>query len=520
MSLDQLLEKIPRGSPDEGLAREVNFDALPSHIAIIMDGNGRWAAQRHLPRVEGHRAGIESVRDVVETSARLGIRALTLYAFSVENWKRPVTEVNALMTLLKRYLRLELDAINRNNIRFKVIGRTDELSRDVLQELDAGQEATARNTGMLFNIALNYGGRAEIVDAARRAIEAGVRPADLDEQKFSEFLYTAGQPDPGSADPHERRNARQQFSAVADRVRGDLGHRHALAGFPPPPPARSRARVSEERSTLRRLKPAPVAVTLVASQNIMRVSSAARCCSSPSSPRSGSFRPICLLGIAVVVALLAFREYVDIAARAGVTVSRPAGAMPTRLRASRSGCPDLPVEAALAGTTLGLSALALGNAMSNGPARDETGGALQTAAISAFAPLYIGVPLGLLSATRWTLGREAALLLILTVAVSDTFQYYSGRMFGRHLLAPVVSPKKTVEGAVGGFAGAALSLAVIGHWWLPQMGLPARIVLGLAVAAVGIVGDLFESLLKRSVGMKDASAVIPGTAACWIASTR
>jgi undecaprenyl diphosphate synthase len=196
MSLDQLLEKIPRGTPDEHLAREINFDRLPSHIAIIMDGNGRWAAQRHLPRVEGHRAGIESVRDVVETSARLGIRALTLYAFSVENWKRPATEVNALMTLLKRYLRLELDSINRNNIRFKVIGRTDELSRDVLQELDAGQEATARNTGLLFNIALNYGGRAEIVDAARRAIESGLRPAELDEQKFSSLLYTAGQPDP------------------------------------------------------------------------------------------------------------------------------------------------------------------------------------------------------------------------------------------------------------------------------------------------------------------------------------
>jgi phosphatidate cytidylyltransferase len=108
------------------------------------------------------------------------------------------------------------------------------------------------------------------------------------------------------------------------------------------------------------------------------------------------------------------------------------------------------------------------------------------------------------------LGREAALLLIVTVAISDTFQYYSGRTLGRHLLAPVVSPKKTIEGAVGGFAGAALALAVIGHWWLPQMGLIQRILLGLAIAAVGIVGDLFESLLKRSVNMKDASAIIPG----------
>ena len=196
MSLEQVLEKIPGRSSDEALAREVNFEALPSHVAIIMDGNGRWAAQRHIPRVEGHRAGIESVREVVETSARLGIGVLTLYAFSVENWKRPATEVNMLMMLVKRYLRLELDAINRNNIRFTVIGRTDELSSDVQEELAAGQEATSLNTGMILNIALNYGGRAEIVDAARRAIEAGVRPSDLDERKFAEFLYTAGQPDP------------------------------------------------------------------------------------------------------------------------------------------------------------------------------------------------------------------------------------------------------------------------------------------------------------------------------------
>ena len=219
--------------------------------------------------------------------------------------------------------------------------------------------------------------------------------------------------------------------------------------------------------------------------------------------------PIFLLGIAVVVALLAFREYLDIAARAGVHVSRPAGATAVALACVAVGMPGLPVEAALAGTTLGLSALALGNA-TKATAGHATGNALQTAAISAFAPLYIGVPLGLMSATRWTLGREAALLLIITVAMSDSFQYYFGRMFGRHLLAPVVSPKKTIEGAIGGYIGAALSLGVIGHWWLPQMGLPARSILAFAAASVGIVGDLFEALLKRSVGMKDASAIIPG----------
>jgi undecaprenyl diphosphate synthase len=196
MSLEQLLAWIPPGSPDETLARHINFDQLPAHVAIIMDGNGRWASQRHLPRVEGHRAGIDSVRDVVETSARLGIGVLTLYAFSVENWKRPRAEINTLMLLLKRYIRLELATLQRNNIRFSVIGRTEELAPDVRRELDTAIAQTSGNGGMLFNIALNYGGRAEIVDAARRAIASGVAADALDERRFGELLYTGGQPDP------------------------------------------------------------------------------------------------------------------------------------------------------------------------------------------------------------------------------------------------------------------------------------------------------------------------------------
>jgi undecaprenyl diphosphate synthase len=196
MSREELLAWIPAGHPDETLVRQVNFDRLPAHIAIIMDGNGRWAAQRHLPRVEGHRAGIDAVRDTVETAARLGIRVLTLYAFSMENWKRPAAEISTLMMLLKRYLRSELKTLLTNNIRFNVIGRMEDLSRDIQDELRAAIDRTAKDNGMLFNIALNYGGRAEIVDAARRAIESGVRPDDLDEQRFAGFLYTAGQPDP------------------------------------------------------------------------------------------------------------------------------------------------------------------------------------------------------------------------------------------------------------------------------------------------------------------------------------
>jgi undecaprenyl diphosphate synthase len=196
MSLDQLLASMAPGHADEALAHQVNFERLPKHVAIIMDGNGRWAAQRHLPRVEGHRAGIDSVRDSVETAARLGIQVLTLYAFSVENWKRPAAEISTLMMLLKRYLRLELNTLLTNDIRFQVIGRMEDLQRDVQDELTAAIQRTAGNRGMLFNIALNYGGRAEIVDAVRRAMASGLAPEQLDEQTFANLLYTSGQPDP------------------------------------------------------------------------------------------------------------------------------------------------------------------------------------------------------------------------------------------------------------------------------------------------------------------------------------
>ncbi len=196
MSLADLLAAVPAGSPDEALVRAVDFTRLPRHVAIIMDGNGRWAANRHLPRAEGHRAGIDAVRDTVETSARLGISVLTLYAFSVENWKRPDTEITALMSLLKHYLRLELNSLLKNNIRFRVIGQRDRLNAEIREELSLAEARTASNTGLQFNIALSYGGRAEIVEAARQAMRSGLDPDRLDERTFASFLYTAGQPDP------------------------------------------------------------------------------------------------------------------------------------------------------------------------------------------------------------------------------------------------------------------------------------------------------------------------------------
>lgn len=175
---------------------------LPQHIAIIMDGNGRWARRRHLPRVAGHRAGVAAVRSTVETAARIGIPALTLYAFSEENWKkRPKSEVDFLMRLLCRYLKAEVRTLNENNIRLAYIGRKHELPTVVQSEMAEASEATGTNTGMTLTLALNYSARSEIVDAFRSLAEAASRNGGLDhlelsEQAISENLYTRDLPDP------------------------------------------------------------------------------------------------------------------------------------------------------------------------------------------------------------------------------------------------------------------------------------------------------------------------------------
>ncbi len=191
-------ELVPPGSPEELLLRSLDRTRMPRHVAIIMDGNGRWAKARGLPRVEGHRAGVDAVRDTVESAARLGLEVLTLYAFSVENWKRPRYEVWTLMNLLKEYVRRELETLIKNNIRFQVIGRMEELDPSVVKELKIALERTAHCTGMTFNIALNYSGRCEIVDACRRIVAdwAAGKHADIDEETIGRYLYTSGQPDP------------------------------------------------------------------------------------------------------------------------------------------------------------------------------------------------------------------------------------------------------------------------------------------------------------------------------------
>ena len=186
--------------PDFDLISQIDFTILPAHIAIIMDGNGRWAHRRRLPRVAGHRAGAQAVHDTVEICSQLGIKTLTLFAFSAENWKRPRYEIDTLMTLLREYIRKELEEIHRNNIRLRILGRYEQLPLEVLQDLEAALVRTANNTGMVLNVALNYSARSEIVDAfnaiLREMREKDVQDLVVSEEMVSDHLSTRGLPDP------------------------------------------------------------------------------------------------------------------------------------------------------------------------------------------------------------------------------------------------------------------------------------------------------------------------------------
>ncbi|HYG23807.1 MAG TPA: isoprenyl transferase [Verrucomicrobiae bacterium] len=174
--------------------------SLPQHVAIIMDGNGRWARQRHLPRVEGHRQGAESVRMIIRAAGEVGIKYLTLYAFSAENWNRPKDEVDTLMKYLVQYLKNETPDLNRNNVRLEAIGQIHRLPDSVQEQLRKSTAALARNNGLTLVLALSYGGRAEIVEAVRSVahkIKSGeLDPADITEKVFAQHLYTRNWPDP------------------------------------------------------------------------------------------------------------------------------------------------------------------------------------------------------------------------------------------------------------------------------------------------------------------------------------
>lgn len=199
--MQDLLALLTEKDPDRSLALAVDGERLPGHIAIIMDGNGRWAKRRGLPRIAGHKAGVEPVRTVVEACAQMGIRALTLYAFSMENWKRPRQEVDTLWRLLRIYIRREVPTLMRNNVRLKAIGRLDALPSHAREELQEAVNRLNGNTGMVLSLAINYGGRTEVVDAVNSLIQEARQRGTLDDLKIDEqaiasHLYTQGLPDP------------------------------------------------------------------------------------------------------------------------------------------------------------------------------------------------------------------------------------------------------------------------------------------------------------------------------------
>ncbi len=199
--MNPFIQKTHRAETEEkALLERLDRNNLPQHVAIIMDGNGRWAAQRHLPRIAGHRRGIRSVREIITFAREIGIKALTLYAFSNENWNRPAKEITQLMILLEHYLNKELDTMMKNGIRLRAVGQIDRLQDSVSRLIHAVEEKTKENNKMTLVLALSYGGRTEIIDAVKKVYKdlqtEKLSLKDLDEPHFSNYLYTQDIPDP------------------------------------------------------------------------------------------------------------------------------------------------------------------------------------------------------------------------------------------------------------------------------------------------------------------------------------
>ena len=194
------MKKISNGKDEKGVSFEIDMDRIPTHIGIILDGNGRWAKKKGLPRSFGHKAGVEVVRKILIESKKLGVKYLTLYAFSTENWKRPKEEVGALMKLLVQYLKQEVNELDKNDVCLKFIGKIDELPKECVDGIYAAMKQTENNTGIYMNIAVNYGGRDEITKACREIAldlkEGKIQASDISEKLISDHLYTAGMPDP------------------------------------------------------------------------------------------------------------------------------------------------------------------------------------------------------------------------------------------------------------------------------------------------------------------------------------
>ncbi len=254
--------KVPAGldRKETEIYRQLDPERLPGHIAIIMDGNGRWAKRRHMPRVAGHRAGVAAVRSTVETAARIGIHALTLYAFSEENWKkRPRSEVDFLMGLLSRYLKAEVPTLNKNNIRLEYIGRQQQLPDDVQERMAWARESTAQNTGTVLTLALNYSARSELVDAFRSMVNAasqngGIEHLRIDEDTVGRAPLHAAFARSGFGGSDFGGDAAEQFSVVAVGLCRDLCDSDFVARFSWRASARGHCRISEAGTAVWRIE--------------------------------------------------------------------------------------------------------------------------------------------------------------------------------------------------------------------------------------------------------------------------
>ena len=501
MQPTKLLESASR--EEARLLEHLDAQRLPRHIAVIMDGNGRWAQRRHLPRVAGHRAGVESARIVIDTCARLYIPALTLYAFSMENWRRPKAEIDFLMRLLRQYLRKELPAIHRNNIRLQIIGRTDQLPQEVRADMAKGMALTAANTGMALTVALNYGGRAELVDAFNaildryRKIGANGNGAlanfRVDEEMIAENLYTAGLPDPdllirtsgemrvsnfllwqiAYAEIYVTETLwpdfrREELYTALRIIRSASG---AMAGWP---------------RSVRKFRPC-------SRNELPQTKIAAASLSTEAKPGSGTVARVLTAAVLIpavvalvwwgppsviaatggVVALLALVEFFSLGehlslhgyrAWTGVCAlanflsamgrdhggDAPGGPAECELT-QISGVPQLPLELVLFIFVLGCAAIIF---VSRRPLAETLG----DMGISAAGLLVIALPLS--SVVRIhaadAIGPQLLLFTLVLVWAGDTLGYFVGRSLGRIPMAPQLSPKKTWEGAAANLLGSAL----------------------------------------------------------------
>ena len=527
---------------DELLAAIRLNGAVPRHVAIIMDGNGRWARERHLPRALGHRNGMKSVREAVEGSIQAGVEVLSLFAFSQENWQRPATEVTALMSLLEEYIAREQAELIANGVRVRVLGDLERLTPAARQAVDGVVAATAPNDRLTVQLFISYGARAELVRAARRLAEAAadgrLDPADIDEDTFRAHLYTERMPGPGSPDPHVRRAAHLELHALAARVHGAAHHSRDVARLHSPRPVRGDSGVPEPRAAVRqghRLSGAPPVVTAASTSAPERVPSGQGGLSNLAQRILFALGAIpvvlgavwigdwALAGVLAIASALAAWEFYRIAEQLGTRPMARAGIafaalLPLAIHARYLG---LPVDAVVSLPFAAVVVLALFGAVDLRPRRqrDARWSRCRSRCSASCTPERCCRSATRCGTTSTRVGRIAGTSLLMfalaLVWISDTAAYVVGRALGKRKLIPAVSPGKTVAGAVGALVTCAVaSWALVRFVLVPfaQLGLrPIHAVLfGVAVSVATQLGDLAESLIKREAGVKDSSHIIPG----------